>query len=250
MKLNISIVVAASLVTWLGLASPAAANLVTDGNFLNTTYASPGGHVCNDAGSTDSYCQDTLANWTVDCSFQGCASGENPASLLFPGSNGSAFNGNIGLGVYHDSPIAGANVFADDGDVAYSAAISQDISGLIAGQKYTLSFWQASGQQAGETGATTEYWAASLGAETHYSNVMNTPEQGAVAWNKASLGFTVTSGTETLYFQSYGTPRGFPPVALLTGVELSNAPEPSTWAIVISGIVGLGGLTRRRRALA
>jgi hypothetical protein len=52
---------------------------------------------------------------------------------------------------------------------------------------------------------------------------------------------------------SIGTPNGEPPVALLDSVSLtSGVPEPNTWALMLIGFGGAGGMMRlsRRRALA
>jgi hypothetical protein len=50
-----------------------------------------------------------------------------------------------------------------------------------------------------------------------------------------------------LVFLAQGTPAGGPPVALLDGVTLNAVPEPSTWAMVLVGIGGLGLAARSRR---
>ena len=51
-----------------------------------------------------------------------------------------------------------------DGNPTFETSFNQVISGLTAGMTYTLSFWQAAGQQQGFSGATTEQWKIFLAA--------------------------------------------------------------------------------------
>ena len=47
-----------------------------------------------------------------------------------------------------------------------------------------------------------------------------------------------------LSFLAVGT--GSPPMLLLDGVTLAT-PEPSTWVMLVTGLIGLGFVVRRRR---
>lgn len=232
--------------------APQAANVVLNGDFTLTSLSSPGGYLCATSGTT---CSSNLTDWDGTCSSSSCNGSSTPSSLLFPGTGGSAFNGDRGLWTYNESPLGkSANVVAIDGDPQYNASISQTISGLVAGHTYELTFYQSSGQQTDLNGATTEWWAVSIGSDNFTSTVMNTPEHGAVDWAPQSFSFVASSTSELLTFLAHGTPGGEPPVALLTGVDIeaSSVPEPGTWAMMLVGLLAVGGLSsvRRRRLQA
>lgn len=131
----------------------------------------------------------------------------------------------------------GGNFVAIDGDANFETAMTQTLTGLIAGHQYRLSFYQAAAQQYTYNGATTERWQVSLGTETHLSTLMNTPNHGFVNWMSQSLTFTAQSSTSVLSFFAVGTPAGLPPFVLLDGVSITEIPEPAAVSLV-----GLGGL--------
>ena len=59
----------------------------------------------------------------------------------------------------------GGNFLLQDG--AYQVGtLSQTLNGLVTGKSYQVSFYQASGQQSGFTGNTTEWWDVSLGGSS------------------------------------------------------------------------------------
>jgi hypothetical protein len=242
-----SAMIVCGVICLLGLVTPAkAGNLVMNGSFESTTLDNPGGYFCQ-AGPT---CVSNVTDWNSVCNAGGCGNGSTVLSLLFAGTNGGAFNGDIGLwGPIADSPDGG-NFVGADGDPQYSAAFSQEINGLDVGQSYILTFDQAAAQQNGTSGATTEKWQVSLGSETQDSAVMDNPSHGFQAWNQQTMTFTATATSELLTFLAVGTPGGEPPVSLLDGVSMvsSAAPEPANLVLAVAGLVGLAVLRARRRA--
>ena len=71
--------------------------------------------------------------------------------------------------------------------------------------------------------------------------------------NPEQLLVLAAASCQLLSFLAVGTPaNNLPPFALLDGVSLTGAPEPSTWAMMLVGFGGLGyaALRRRRKALA
>lgn len=177
-------------------------------------------------------------------------------SLWGPG-NGS----NNGLPA--QSPLGG-NFLAADGAFVTSA-ITQQLSGLVPGQRYVISFTYAGAQQFGFEGATTDRWAVNLGPTiptdderrngSFASTVQLTPlltlaSRGFSGWQTARLTFTAQTANDTLSFLAIGTPDGVPPFALLDGVTAQEAiPEASTWALLVAGFGLIGFAARRRRAL-
>lgn len=220
-----------------------ATQFVTNGNFTSTDLSSPGGYICKQ-GTT---CTSNVTDWSSTCNSNSCGNGATAASLLFPNTNGSAFNNGNALYGATNAP-GGGNTIAIDGDPVYGASISQTISGLNVGTTYTLTFNQAAGQQRGLSGATTEKWAVTFGNDLQNSTVMYNPSQGFVGWYAQAMTFKATSASEVLSFLAIGTPGGEPPVALLSNVAINGAvPEPATWAMMLVGL-GLSGVAMRRRA--
>jgi hypothetical protein len=236
-----------------GRAVAAPVNLVTNGNFTNTSVTGNGGFLCaNTGGST---CNSQLSGWSGTCATGGCVGTQTPSSILVAGSNGSAWNG--GYGLYWNNigdPPAGGNTVAIDGDPKYSSTLSQSISGLNTGDTYILTFYQAASQQNGLTGATTEQWAVNLGGgATQTSTLMNTPSQGSHGWMQVTMSFVATASSEVLQFVALGTPAGEPPVCLLGDVSMfdsspSAVAEPATLALIGVGLLGMVMVRRRSNA--
>jgi hypothetical protein len=239
---------AAAAVMLAALSLPAHAGLVTDGNFTSVTAVDGGvtpGGVCYQTTPT-SACS-TLGGWT---NTDGYTFISNSANLGL-----SAYgNYNVALDAFPTGPAGapalGTNYLAVDG-VAWGAprgTISQTLSGLTVGDHYAVTFWQAAAQQTAHSGATTEQWVVSLGSQTDYSTLMNTPSQGTYAWNQQTLVFTATLASEVLTFTSLGTPDGDPPFVLLDDVSATDIPEPSAIAALSAGMAML--LLRRRTRAA
>lgn len=159
---------------------------------------------------------------------------------LWGAGNGSA----NGLGA---SPVGG-NFVASDG--AYmQAPITQTVQGLVAGQKYNLTFYWAGAQQHGYDGVNTEQWEVKLGNEMHATEVKTNANHGFTGWQKETFTFTATGASELLSFLAVGTPAGVPPFSLLDGVSMTAAvPEPGTWAMLGLGLGLVGFAARRRKA--
>ena len=123
---------------------------------------------------------------------QGSEGFTGPALAIFTGSM-------IRNPGFSNTVPAGTNFFQADGNPDFESTIFQTVSGLTSGRTYDLSFQQASGQQKGFTGATTEKWKVFLGQgdigvncsanpctvtnphgdqEVRFRRMMNTPSTG------------------------------------------------------------------------
>jgi PEP-CTERM motif len=196
----------------------------------------------------------------------GLISIDAPGTATLPGGPGNAYPV---YGPFADPP-PGGNFIQADGNPTFETSFNQVITGLTMGTDYSLSFWQAAGQQQGFSGATTEQWKVFLGTGSfsvdcgnnpctvsttgdmteNDTAIMNTPSQGVSPWELVSMNFVATASTETLSFLAWGdngNTTNLPPTVFLAGVNSpSLIPEPSTWAMMVLGFLGMAYVGRRR----
>jgi hypothetical protein len=260
----------------LGLASPGLADPLLPGlTNLNFTQA-------NGGGAVSTKCQFTgcnLAGWTGGNGLiyiDGQATGHDAATggLL---NTYSSPTGTI-------APTA--NYVQADGNPHYESGFQVSVSGLTIGQTYTLGFFQAASQEQGFGGATTNQWIVGLGTSGLFSassstplvvntncgttcvyssldptasikatTQMSVPSGGLVNWEAVSVNLTADATTDLLSFLAWGdngNTTNLPPIAFLSGVDspatLSGTPLPGTLPLLGIGLVGIGGMLRRRRA--
>ena len=218
----------------------ASPNLVVDGGFASTTLS--GSYELGSWSYNSQNYTDNLTYWTVASGSYNYVFTNGSATALGSYGNFALSNG----AAIANSPLGG-NFIVADGNFGVGA-ISQTVNGLTVGAKTTLTFYWGAAQQTGYTGATTEYWQVSLGSATQNTATYNLAQGAFSGWMQATMTFIPTSTSEVLSFLAFGT--GAPPMLLLDGVTLA-APEPSTWAILVTGLVGLGMAARwRRRAVS
>ena len=225
----------------LAVFAPAAhANLVINGSFETVTVnnAQLGYNTTATGWSTTGYnfvfqsgAADTLG-----------ATGQYGNLKLWGPGDGSA------NGLPASSPDGG-NFIAADGAFQVDA-ITQTLTNLTVGARYTVSFWWAGAQQSGFTGATTDQWQVSFGGQTQSTAVVNDASHGFTGWMQQVFTFTADNTSDVLSFLAVGTPAGVPPFSLLDGVTVNAAtPEPGTCALMFGGLVaGLGVMRRRQRS--
>jgi hypothetical protein len=231
----------------------------------NTGYAGVGNGVGTAATATDWVFAPASVNATHE-------------SLVWLSATGTTYSKNLnilggGSGVhklYGTAPLnlpgGGSGFFlAADGDRDYGTKFSQTLAGLIAGEQYNVSFYQAAGQQNGLDGHTTEWWEVSLGGSVaQLSTVMSPPEitvkgitkaTGVSGWQQENLTFTAGSTNQLLSFFANGTPSGKPPIALLSNVSVqgrssltATVPEPADYVGTLLGMGVVGILVKSRLA--
>jgi hypothetical protein len=179
-----------------------------------------------------------------------------PSTADTTGANGQYGNVPIwgpGNGVANGLPAtspAGGYFAALDSDFQ-QAPITQTINGLTVGANYNLSFYWAAAQQAGFTGATSDYFQVALGSQTQNTPTLAIASQGFSGWVSQDLTYTATSTSEVLSFLANSPSGGAPPFALLDGVSLTPATAPdaaSTGLLlgVATTVMGFAARYRRR----
>ena len=166
---------------------------------------------------------------------------DNKLSQVWGPNNGSA-NGFASV-----SP-SGGNFLIADGDY-HATAINQNLSGLVKGSTYSLTFNWAAAQWYSNTGATTEQYQVSLGGQTKSTTIFSLPSKGFSGWMSQVFTFTYDGSSSVLSFLAVGTPQGAPPMLMLDGVTLYDIPEPAAWTSLLAGIACVAGFARRRRAV-
>ena len=181
----------------------------------------------------------------------------------------------------------GGNYVQADGNPQFESGFNYQLSGLTIGTTYQLNFYQAASQQTGFNGATTDQWVVALGksgstlfsanssspntpntscgtscvytdsdstASVSESSLMSVVSHGLVDWNYVTLYLTADATNDVLSFLAWGdngNTTNLPPIAFLSGVDspagLAGTPLPGTLPLFGVGLVGLGGMLRRRR---
>jgi hypothetical protein len=200
-----------------GACSQASAVTVVDGNFVNTSPAP--GYTTLNGGVTFG----GPGGWTV-----------TGASIDL-------------IGNYWEAPSSVTNAGSVDLDGNNPGGIQQTIS--IGPGMYSLSFYLSGNPDGGTglkmglsgvTGGTplTQVFSYTTGSNSH-SNMM---------YEHEIMDFTIAPGTTsaTLSFSSTDpAPSFFGPV--IGNVSISAVPEPSTWAMMILGFIGVGFVAYRRK---
>ncbi len=261
---NICQVIALSAAAVLAVAPLAhAENLVTNGSFEDTTPLNG-----FSAGISGQINYSLLATgWTAPALFGSYAFVFTPGTADVTAVGGGAISQYYPDNVYLWGPNDGSNnglpatspdggnFLADDGSYQNGGPITQVLNGLTAGDTYSVTFWWAAAQQEGFYGATTSGWQVNLGTNVNTAQMVGIdplnplPSEGFSGWTQQTFDFTADSTSDTLSFLAQGAPGSTqPPFALLDGVDVEQVtPEPGTWVLMLTGILGALGVMRSRQ---
>jgi hypothetical protein len=238
-------------------ASPAfaAVNLVTNGDFTDLTKGL--GQITNNSGQGLDTNITSAVGWTTSGYNQVIAVADQAVNTQYGTGNFALWDQtNASNGWNGKAPVG--NILALDGDY-YTSQVYQTVSGLTAGKVYVVNFDYAFAQQQSFYGPTIQSLTVSVGENIwNTSTTMTTPSydlpsQGFSGWSDGKLAFTANASSEVLSFLAHGNVQ-VPPFALVSDVSVSaGVPEPSTWALLLVGFVGLayaGRRSSRRSAVA
>jgi hypothetical protein len=223
--------------------SAQATNLITNGNFTDLTNgAGQLGYNTNATGWTaegTGYVGYTFVFLPGTADTTGSPGEYNILSLWGPGNGSSnGFNSN--------SIPGGGNLVAIDGDFQ-NAAIAQTVTGLTAGDQYTLTFDYAFAQQYTFSGATSQYTNVIIGGTTYQVLSPTTyvlDNHGLSGWFNDSITFTASAASEVIEFAGNSSPA-VPPFPLLVNVSLTAALEPEILALFGIGLLGFFAVDRK-----
>jgi hypothetical protein len=156
----------------------------------------------------------------------------------------------------------GSNYYLADAWSTFQSPLQQTVAGLIVGRSYTLTFYQASGQEdclfddgtncdptQPPLNTETQQWQVTFGTETHSSTLITTPIHTSTPWTQQALVFTATATSQLISFLAVGSPDNGPPLIMLDGIDLElDSPEPGPVGLVAGGLalVALGSYLRKR----
>jgi len=240
MRLGLALLFTCLAASWAQIAH-AQANLVTNGSFAVT-----GGATSFQFGTYGPYTPtETLTGWASPNGYNYVFLPTSTAATGYYGSLTLYSSTTTGSpNTFNNASPTGGNFVAADSDYG-TQPITQTINNLTVGHTYQLSFAWAGAQQTGFTGVTTDAFAVSLGSQTFNTSTINVPSEGFSGWMNQTFNYTATSTSEVLSFLASGAPA-VPPFALLASVQLVDAPEPGTLMILVSPILALAGIARRR----
>jgi hypothetical protein len=192
--------------------------------------------------------------WTTPNPIPSWSDDSAPFDLIIAPGGGNTLPGGFAITVPPGfaSPTDG-NYVALDGDPGLHGDFSQTISGLVTGDKYTLSFYFGAAQEVNRTSPTTEEITATLGDQVFDTNTISIPAQGFSTWQLESFTFVYDGAGALLSFLANGTPSGEPPTSLFSDPSLtavSAVPEPASATLLLGGIAALGWLRRRKATRA
>ena len=253
-----------------------AVNLVTNGTFTGATVnggTNPG--YTNGAVTTSAYLGDSnvlLPGWSFSINSQTPNNGQQGFNFLVaygtqahnnlaaqdtctpPFSSGANYTcggtgGLVGSASILDPVTGGTSGYFIAADAFFNhGAINTSVSNLTPGDIYTVSFYQATGQQQYRpTDNFTDYFDVSFGGTTQQSAPMSyTAGSEVTSWSLQSRDFTATSVTQTLSFLAQSS-NDVPPFALLSNVSVvKKIPEPDTYFATLIGIGCLGAFVKSR----
>jgi hypothetical protein len=219
---------AARLCVALGVAGPAAAQTVINGGFEAFTGAFAG-----DGGAQLIPTSTTLTGWTIV--------GGEIAVLRTPN-------------IYSLAPSSGSNFLdlAGYSNGGFPKGISQSLTGLNVGQTYSFSMDVGIRNGACVGGGNNCHGPVQVSATIGGTGQTFTEASSTAGnvWGTFGFNFIATSPSMTLTINGVSLPAGNAFIGLdnvsVAPGAVAAVPEPGTWALMLSGLIAVGWLGRRK----
>jgi len=226
-EMHMKLRAAAPLCVALGLAGPAAAQVVTNGGFETFT-----GTFAGDGGAQLLTTSTTLTGWSIV--------GGEIAVLHTPN-------------VYNLAPSSGNNFLDLTGysNAGFPKGISQAVSGFNVGQSYVLSLDVGIRNGACVGGGDNCHGPVQVSATIGGTGQTFTEASSTAGnvWGTFTLNFLATSPTMTLVINGLGVPAGNEFIGLdnvsIAAGTVAAVPEPQTYALLSLGLLAIGLAARR-----
>jgi Protein of unknown function (DUF642)/PEP-CTERM motif len=210
-----------------------AAPLLSDGSFDNTKITT---------GFYENYGPGCLGN----C---GGATFDLGATLATPGSGWVVTTNNVDLvsvlaGVWSAAPKSG-NQYLDLVGFGNTGGIAQSFATTV-GKVYNVSFWFGNNPDSTSTASADVVVLGAPGISTEFSHSFSATNN--IGWTQFFGSFTANSAVSEIEFtNTVGANNGG---VLLDSVSVAAVPEPSTWAMMILGFMGVGFMAYRRKGMS
>lgn len=172
-----------------------------------------------------------LLNGSFSTPDQGGGYTYNPTGASWTFTDGSGIQANGSAWGFTNAPVGTQTAFLQG-----VGSISQDITGLISGQAYTVSFYLEQRPNYGVDPVTISVGGVNLLSGTDAPSV----------WQLYTETFIASGSSESLSFSTSIPNDGGDYDAGLSGVSVASTPEPSSIFLLGSGLLGLGGMVRRK----
>ena len=154
--------------------------------------------------------------------------------VIFSGMSG--VQNNAGAWGFPTAPAPGTNaafIQSFNGQPSSPGIISLDLSSLVAGQAYSLTFFEV-----GRPGTGADPFSVAYGSTSwSFTPTFN--------WTQVTETFVAQAGVTSLVFT--GAILGGDHASGIDNVTLSAVPEPATWAMMLMGFASIGLLAYRRK---
>jgi choice-of-anchor C domain-containing protein len=171
----------------------------------------------------------------------------NAASTFTTFSNGQTFGNwtvtgaSVDLiGGYWQAPPTGGGSVDLDGNAPGGISVTSSLA--LAAGSYVLNFYLSGNPDGLPTAKDLQVVVGGTTADFSYTIGANSRDNMLYALETVSF---TTAGATSLSFTSQDSNSPYGPV--IGGVSISSVPEPSTWAMMILGFLGVGFVAYRRK---